>query len=117
MIEGLSGSGNNYTEAVECLRKYYDRPKLLHEIQVKAIVEAPILEDGSGKELRRLHDCLVQHLRALTAISYEPSTSFITLLIQLKLDQNTRVEWQRYTQKVKSVPHYDDMLTLLDLRT
>ena len=116
VIEGLTGSGNNYAEAVECLKRQYNRPRLLHEIHVKAIVEAQTLKDGTGKELRRLHDCLVQHLRALTAMGYGPSASFITALIQLKLDQNTRFEWQRYTQGVKKVPHYDDMLAFLDMR-
>ena len=82
MIEGLSGSGSNYDETVECLRKCYDRPRLLHGIHVKAIVETPILKDGTGKELRCLHDCLVQHLRALTAMSYESSASFVTTLVR-----------------------------------
>ena len=34
MIKRLSGNGNNYAEAVECLRKRYDRPRLLHEAHV-----------------------------------------------------------------------------------
>ena len=51
----------------------------VHEIHVKAIVNAPTLEDGTGKELRNL--CLVQHLRALTAMGYEPQASFVTSLI------------------------------------
>ena len=33
-VIGLSVSGNNYAEAVECLRKHYDRPGLLHEISL-----------------------------------------------------------------------------------
>ena len=50
VIEGLSGSGNNYSEAVECLSKRYDRPRLLHEIHVKAIIDGPKFKDGTGKE-------------------------------------------------------------------
>ena len=73
VTEGLSGSGNNYAEAVECLRRRYDCPRLLNEIHMVAIVEAQTLKNGTGKELRHLHDCLVQHLRALTAMGYEPS--------------------------------------------
>ena len=95
MIEGLSRSGNNYAEAVECLRKCYDCPRLLHEIHMKAIVGVPTLKDGTGKELRGLYDCLVQHLRARTAIGYKPPASFVTSMLQLKVDQNTRFEWQR----------------------
>ena len=28
VVVGLSGSGNNYAEAVECLRRLYDCPRL-----------------------------------------------------------------------------------------
>ena len=100
VIEGWE-SGNNYAEAVECLRKHYDHPRLLHENHVKAIIDAPTLKDGTGKELRRLHDHFIQHLRALTAMGYEPPASLITSLIQLKLDQNTGFKWQRYPRKRK----------------
>ena len=56
VVEGLSGSGDHYSEAVECLRKRYDRPRLIHQAHVRAILEAPALKDGNGRELRRLHD-------------------------------------------------------------
>jgi len=52
VVEGLSGSGDQYKEAVDCMRKRYDRPRLLHQAHVRAIINAPSLKDGSGKELR-----------------------------------------------------------------
>ena len=55
-IEGLSRSGDNYGKAIECLKARYDRPRLIHEAHVHAILEAPSLKDGSGKELHHLHD-------------------------------------------------------------
>ncbi len=72
VVEGLSNSGDHYEEAVECLRKRYDRPRLLHQAHVRAILEVPALKDGNGKELRRLHDTVNQHLRALKAIDHDP---------------------------------------------
>ena len=56
VIEGLSRSGENYAEAVECLQARYDRPRLIHRTHVRMILEAPQLVEGSGKELRKLHD-------------------------------------------------------------
>ena len=88
-IEGLSRSGEYYAEAVECLKSRYDRPRLIHQTHVRMILEAPPLKDGSGKELRRLHDVVQQHLRALKAMDYEPSGPFITSVLELKLDVNT----------------------------
>ena len=62
-----------------------------------AIVEAPSLKDGSGKELRRLHDVLAQHLQAPKVMYYELGL-FITSLIELKLDQATAFKWQGHIQ-------------------
>ncbi|XP_064397632.1 uncharacterized protein LOC135344358 [Halichondria panicea] len=56
VIEGLSQSGENYAEAVDCLRSRYNRPRLIHQTHVKMIFEAPALKEGTGKELRKLHD-------------------------------------------------------------
>ncbi len=75
VIEGLSRSGDQYTEAVTCLRSRYDRPRLIHQTHVKKIVEIapPPPRDGSGRELRHLHDT-AQH-------------------------QNTMFEWRRSSQE------------------
>ena len=64
VIEGLSRSGEHYTEAVECLTSHYDHPRLIHQTHVKMILEAPSLKEGTGKELHQLHDTVQQHLRA-----------------------------------------------------
>ena len=71
-IEGLSRSGEHYEEAVDYLLERFDRPRLIHQTHVREIVETPCLKDGSGKELRRFHDVMQQHIRALKAMSYEP---------------------------------------------
>jgi hypothetical protein len=95
LIEGLSRSGEFYVEAIECLKAHYDRPRLIHQTHVCMVLEAPALKDGTGRELRRLHDTVQQHLRALKAMDYEPSGPFITSALELKLDVNTMFEWQR----------------------
>ena len=116
IIEGLSRSGEYYAEAIECLKSRYDRPRLIHQAHVRMIIEAPPLKDGSGKELRRLHDTVQQHLRALKAMSYEPSGSFITSVLKLKLDVNTAFEWQKHSQDATDVPHYQRILEFINLR-
>ena len=116
VVEGLSASGNQYEEAIDCLCKRYDRPRLLHQTHVRAIVDAPSLKDGSGKELRRLHDTANQHLRALKAMDCEPSGQFITSLLELKLDPTTMFEWQKYSQGSTGIPHFSTLLEFLNLR-
>ena len=90
VIEGLSRSGDQYQEAIECLKSHYNRPRATHRAHVRMVIDAPPLKDGSGKELRRLHDTLLQqHLRALKSMKHEPDSSFITSIIELKLNQDT----------------------------
>ena len=115
-IEGLSRSGDHYREAVEYLLSRYNRPRLIHLAHVRVIMDAPSLKDDSGKELRRLHDTVQQHLRALRSMDYEPSGTFITSVIELKLDASTLFEWEKYSQGKTEVPHYNELLEFIDLR-
>ena len=115
-IEGLSRSGEHYGEAIEYLKSRYDRPRLIHQAHVRLILEAPPLREGTGKELRRLHDVVTQHLRALKSMDYDPSGPFITSVLELKLDTTTLFEWQRHSQSETDVPHYKDLLAFIDLR-
>ena len=116
VIEGLSRSGDHYAEAVSCLQARYDRPRLIHQAHVKKILEIPNLRDGNGKELRRLHDTALQHLRALRSLGHEPSGAFITSMLELKLDVNTMFEWQRHSHSSADVPDYQELLEFVNLR-
>ena len=97
-IEGLTKSGEHYEEAVKCLQFRYDRPCLIHQTHVHQILDAPSLRDRSSKELRTLHDVVLQHLRALKTMGHEPSNSFITPLLDSKLDPNTMFDILRSMQ-------------------
>ena len=116
IIEGLFASGEFYTEAIDTLKARYDRPRLIHQSHVRIILEAPGLKEGTGREIRRLHDTVQQHLRALKAMSCEPSGPFITSILELKLDAHTSFEWQKFSQDLPSFPHYEKLLEFLDLR-
>ena len=60
-------------EGLVALQNRFDRPRLLHHTHVKLIYEIPNVREGSGKELRKFHDVAQQHLRALKAMSQDPS--------------------------------------------
>ena len=46
----------------------------------------------------------------------EPSAPFITSLIEMKLDADTRFEWQKSSQESTDVPPYTELLEFLNLR-
>lgn len=51
----LTHSAENYKEAVKCLKERYDRPRMIHQAHVKALLGAPSLQTGSGREIRKLY--------------------------------------------------------------
>ena len=116
LIAGLTKSSDHYDEAIKCLQERYDRPRQIHQTHVRRIVEAPALKDGTGKEIRALHDLVVQHLRALKSLGHEPSQAFMTSLLEMKLDPTTMFEWQRHSQEHRDVPDYQMVLDFLNMR-
>ena len=64
-IKGLTHTADSYAEAISCLKARYDRPRLIYRTHVRKIMDGPSLREGSGKELRRLYDTILQHIRAL----------------------------------------------------
>ena len=56
VIEGMSQSADQYEEAIGCLRKRYDIPRLTHCEHTRAILDTPSLKEGNGKGLRHVHD-------------------------------------------------------------
>ena len=105
-MEGLSSSGDDYSEAADCLQKRYHQPRLIYHVHVQV----------NSRELQHLHDTANQHLRTLKAMGCEPSRQFITSALELKFDDNTMFEWKKYNQVSSSVPHYSSLLTFLGLR-
>ena len=79
------------------------------------ILDAPSLKDSSGHELHRLHDTVLQHLRAPKIMDYEPSGLFITLVLELKLDTNMLSEWHKHSQDSGEVPHFQKLLDFINI--
>ena len=111
-IEGLSHFGEHYSEAVSSLQARYDHPRIIHQTHVKRILNTPPVKDSSGKELRKLHDTIQQHLRALKSMEYDPSGPFLTSIIELKLHPTNG----KNTQENTDVPHYQKILDFINLR-
>ena len=102
LIAGLTKSSDHYDEAIKCLQERYEMPRLIHQTHVRRIVAC--------KEIRVLHDLVVQHRRALKSLGHEPS------LLEMKLDSTTMFEWQRHSQEHTDIPDYQELLDFLNLR-
>ena len=80
---------------------------------MRKIIDAPSLRDGNGKELRKFHDTMQQHIRAM---GHEPPGLFLTSLLELKLDVGTTFEWQKHSQSSTGIPPFQDLLDFVNLR-
>ena len=103
-IEGLTRTADSYAEAISYLKARYDCPRLIYRTHVQKIMDAP-----NGKELRRLYDTILQHIRALKTMDGDLTGVFLTSIIELKLDPDTMFEWQKHSQEQKTTPQYEDL--------
>jgi len=74
----------------------YNHPRQIHQMHVCRIIEVPPLKDGTGKEIRALHDLIIQHLRALKSLGHEPSHLFVGDETWLG---HYMFEWQRHSHE------------------
>ena len=98
IIEGLVQMADSYmySEAVSCLQNHDDRPLLVHQAHIRAILNIPSLRDGSGQELRLFHDLANQHLRPLKVAKHDSFVSLVMAIFEDKMDQTRMCKWQKY---------------------
>ena len=116
VIQGLTQTVESYKEAIECLRARYDRPRIIHREHVRSILQAPVMKSNSGRELRRLYDLCNQHIRAIKASEHYDLDTFLTVVMELKLDEASRQKWMEFTNESQMTPTQDEMLRFLDLQ-
>ena len=116
VIRGLTQTAESYDEAVKCLHERYNRPRFTHHEHVRSFLQAPAMKASNGKELRKLHDTCKQHLRAIQLADQFDLESFLTIAMELKLDEKTRLEWMKHSNDSMKTPPYTDLLKFLDVQ-
>ena len=79
-------------------------------------MEIPVVKTGNGRELRQLHDVASQHLRSLRTIKGNTFEFFMSSLIEMKLDQASKVAWQQLTHERRDVPSIHEFLEFVNRR-
>ena len=116
VIQGLTRTSESYAEAIRCLMERYDRPRLVQEEHIRNIVDAAPVKNGSEKELRRLYDVATQHYRALKAAKQDSFDTVLTVILQQKLDEKTRLKWAEFSNDKELVPPCTELLKFLDVQ-
>ena len=116
IIAGLSHTGNQYDEAVECLTEKYDQPRTIHRAHVKALINPPSMKSGSSRELTKVHENFMQHWRALKLMGEEDLSSFLTACYENFMDDTTRIEWRKEHKDVTKTPNIEVLMKFLNER-
>lgn len=117
-IKGYRLSGENYKNAWDDVKKRFDRPDEIVNEYITRFLEVPaITHQANFENLSRIVDATNQMLRALPNLHIETDTwdPFLDLIIESKLDEQTRMAW-KHKRGVHYVPHTPDLLTWLEAR-
>ena len=115
MIEGLTWTSDSYEEAIKCLKEWYNRPRYVLKEHIRCVVGAAPVKNGSEKEIRRLCDAATQHYCALKAAKADSFETLLTVILQQKLDEKTRLKWLEFNSDSDSGPPCTKILKFLDL--
>ena len=74
------------------------------------------MKSDSGQELRRLHDLLSQHTRALRASDNHSLDTYLTAAIELKLHESIKLKWTEHSTGSETTPPYTELLEFLDIQ-
>ena len=93
-IEGLSHTGDQYMEAINCLNGQFSRPRLIQQAHVRAMLDAPHVKEGTGKEIRII---LKQRFRALKTAGVVTLDTFLTSMVEMMIDTDTMFGMNRWS--------------------
>ena len=101
VIQGLTRTTESYEEAIKCLKDLYERPRLVEEERIHSTVDAVPVKNGSENELRRLYDAATQHYRALKAAKRDSFDTVLTVILQQKPDEKTKLKWAEFSSETR----------------
>ena len=106
VVQGMTQTAQSYQEAVNCLKDRYDRPRLIHYKHVRSILQAPPLKANNGRELRKLYDLWNhnQHIREIKAFDVYNLNTFLTIPMELNVDEVTKLQWMEYNGDSETTP-------------
>ena len=85
-------------------------PVSLHNEHVQSILQAPIMKGNNGKELHKVDDTCKQHIQAIKLSDHYSSDMFLTIALELKMDEVTRLKWMEYSNDSQTTPPYSELL-------
>lgn len=118
MIKGYQITGTNYRAAWEDLKRRYDKKDELMAEYIRKFLEVPpIIGKATFNKIRTIVDATNQMLRALPSleISVENWDPFLVLILNMKMDEETRNDWKTKRGRTPDT-NVADLLEFLETR-
>lgn len=107
IIKNLTITAENYQPAYDELHKQYENKTLIIQTHIRAILHSPKVHTANANELRKLHNHIVSHVRALQSLR-QPVNHWDAWLVTItccQLDAATAGEWQ-LIQSTNELPSF-----------
>ena len=71
--------------------------------------------NNNGK-LQKLYDVCKQHIRVIKISNQYDLDAFITIMMELKMDEVTKLKWMELSNDCQTTPPYKKLLKFLNLQ-
>ena len=103
------GRDGRYAETIKYLRDRFDRPRELHQIYCKQLLDIPPIK-GTPEELSRTADAVFAAVQGIRGWGQDSINFVATSLVASVLPSVLRTEWETKTEGDPLVPHIDKFI-------
>lgn len=117
ILQDLAITSGNYQIALQMLKDRFENERLIIFSHLEGILEISKVTRGSSSELRKFHDSLTRHLRALDNLKLTNEkfkNAVISYTLKTKLDSSSVGEFSKI--KPKQIPEWDEINKFLSQR-
>ncbi|XP_035212317.1 uncharacterized protein LOC118186340 [Stegodyphus dumicola] len=115
IIQTIAITDNNYKLAWSLLEERYSNPREQVYAHLKRFMSIPVIQNESASAILNLIDVTSEVVRSLECLEQKldgVSSAIFAFILSQKLDQNTKLWWERNLKKEK-IPNITELLEFL----
>uniref|UniRef100_A0ABD2W317 Peptidase aspartic putative domain-containing protein n=1 Tax=Trichogramma kaykai TaxID=54128 RepID=A0ABD2W317_9HYME len=116
-LKNVQITADNYDGAWQAILDRYDNKRVLLATHMSHVISCPAMQKKSIEELRRVLDVIRESKQALDNLKIDPEHMGELWLIHHtvnKLDQATRLDWERQVDETDGFPKYAQLAEFLE---
>ena len=103
------GKEGRYGETIAYFQKRFDRPRELHQLYVKQLIDLPAIK-GTPDELSRAADAMFSAYQGIKRGGQAGFEHVATSVAVSILPPSLRMQWETKTESNRLVPHIDELI-------